>query len=79
MQAYKIKTVTKTTLNLAIGDEILYGNIVDGYESFKVWMVNRSENNSRMAYVYSQSSDGKIFNACYGVNTRFNIIDREHN
>jgi hypothetical protein len=79
-QAFKIKTITKTTMNLAVGDVVIEGNIFRGFEGFTIWSVNRLESNPRMAIVGMQfGKNGKIVTTPFGINTKWDVMDKGAN
>lgn len=74
MQTKAPKTITKTTLKLLPGDEILTGNMFDGFDSYKIINVIPSEFSNRQAIVTIQFPHDGIVKVIHGKNTRWSVI-----
>lgn len=68
------KTITKTTMNLLPGDEILIGNMYDGFDTKVIVDVTRSSINKRQALVTVKYNHGGSVMTVEGKNTRWSVV-----
>jgi len=68
------KTITKTTMKLMPGDNILTGDMFDGFDSYKILKVEESEFNKRYGVLTIQFSHGGITVVVHAKHTRWAVI-----